>query len=581
MVEKAAKELGFESIDFVVETPADIANGDYSTNIAMSLLKGRRLFENSIEGSIDTKNVKYGPNFTTPREIAEGLKKKILDTLKNTSDGDIEKIEIAGPGFINFYLSRKFFTNSLGNILEKGENFGKTKTLSGKKIMVEYTDPNPFKPFHIGHLMSNAIGESISRLIESQGADVVRANYQGDVGLHVAKAIYGLQQKGMPEESLSVSEQAIYIGECYSYGSNEYEDKVEAKEEINKINKAVYEKSDSEINKIYEWGRKVTLEAFESIYDLLGTKFDYYFFEGKVAQKGIDIVRSRKDIFTESDGAIVFHGEKYDPKLHTRVFINSQGLPTYETKEIGLTTEKFETEKDLSQSVVITANEQSDYFKVVSKAIEVMHPEMGQKMKHIAHGMLRFAEGKMSSRKGNIITGESLLRDAKEMVLDKMKDRDITDDEKEEVADIVSVAAIKYSILKQSIGGDIIYDFEKSISFEGDSGPYLQYGVVRINSLLGKANKVSLDTPTQEVSHLERILHRYEEVLANSAEEYAPQKLVNFLVEVVAAYNNFYANHQIISDDEYSSYKVALTKATGTVLTNGLHVLGMKIPKKM
>jgi len=556
MIDKAVSELGLVSSDFVVEIPADLANGDYSTNVAMVLSK------------------KAGEN---PKVLSE----KIIEILQSTSDEYIEKIEMAGPGFINFYLSRKFFTDSIGNILEKGKNFGKNKRLSGKKIMVEYTDPNPFKPFHIGHLMSNAIGEAISRLIQSQGADVIRANYQGDVGLHVAKAIYGLQQKGMPEESLSISQKAIYIGECYSYGSNEYDENAQAKEEINKINKAVYEKSDGEINKIYEWGRKVTLEAFEDIYNLLGTKFDYYFFEGKVAQKGIDIVRSRKDIFTESDGAIVFRAENYDPKLHTRVFINSQGLPTYETKEIGLTTEKFEIEKDLDMSLVITANEQSDYFRVVTKAVEILNKDIGQKMKHISHGMLRFVEGKMSSRKGNIITGESLLHDAKELVLEKMKNREITDVEKEEVADIVSVAAIKYSILKQSIGGDIVYDFEKSISFEGDSGPYLQYGAVRINSILQKAKDFSLNTPTEKVADIERILHRYEEILQIVSQEYAPQKLVSFLVEVVSLFNNYYSNNQIISEDMYSPYKIALTKAVGIIITNGLDILGIKVPKKM
>jgi arginyl-tRNA synthetase len=205
--------------------------------------------------------------------------------------------------------------------------------------MVEYTDPNPFKPFHIGHLMSNAIGESIARLQEFSGAEVIRANYQGDIGLHVAKTMYCLLRK--PEEYIrkdeSIGEQAFLIGVAYSEGAEAYESDEKAKEEINEINKKLYEKSDKKINELYDWGRDVTLKAFEEIYKDLGTQFKHYFFESVMAPIGESIVRDNLGkVFEESDGAVVFKAEKHDPKLHTRVFINSKGLPTYETKEIYL-----------------------------------------------------------------------------------------------------------------------------------------------------------------------------------------------------------------------------------------------------
>jgi arginyl-tRNA synthetase len=373
----------------VLEHPADLKNGDYSTNIALACAK------------------KVGKN---PRELAEQIVAEIYST---QGQKEIEKIEVAGAGFINFYLSREFFTNSVKEILNNKESWGQNKLLAGKKIMVEYTDPNPFKPFHIGHLMTNAIGESIARIVEFSGAKTIRANYQGDVGMHVAKAIYGMYKAGPPaNESAPASEIALYIGECYAKGSDAYDNDLEAKKEIEAFNKKVYDHSDEQVNQVYDWGRKVTLEAFEEIYKILGTKFVHYFFESVMAPIGEKIVRANiPNVFTESDpegkstsngagAAIVFHAEQHDPKLHTRVFITSSGLPTYETKEIGLTMTKFEKEPDMDLSIVVTAIEQGEYMKVVQKAISLMHPELEKKMKHITHGMMRLTTGKMSSRKG-------------------------------------------------------------------------------------------------------------------------------------------------------------------------------------
>lgn len=516
----------------------------------------------------------------------QSLKQQIEEKINEYGLNNLISVEVAGPGFINFYLSKDFFINSVKEITEN-KNFGQNKIYAGKKVMVEYTDPNPFKPFHIGHLMSNSIGESISRLVEFSGADTVRANYQGDIGLHVAKAIYGLQKEGMPDQSLSSEAQAEYIGMCYSTASNLYDEDENAKKEIDSLNKKLYAKTDSEINNTYEWGRGVTLEAFESVYKILGTKFNYYFFESQMAQVGMQIVRENTpQIFEESDGAIVFKAEKYDPKLHTRVFINSQGLPTYEAKEIGLTMTKFEKEPDMSLCIVITAIEQGDYMKVVQKAVSLMHPDYEARMKHITHGMLRFATGKMSSRKGNVITGESLVRDVSNAILEKIQDRDFTEEERKQVSCDVGVSALKYSILKQSAGADIIYDFETSISFEGDSGPYLQYSYARAHSLCIKAKEegieINFENTLGEVSELEKILYRFPEVVERSVSEFKPHYIANYLIELARTYNSFYGNTKIIDKDDVSSgYKISLTHAFSIVMKNGLHLLGIKAPERM
>ena len=202
-----------------------------------------------------------------PEEIKEKLEKELSE--------DNVKIEVAGPGFINFYLSRDFFVDSIKKIIKQGEGWGKNELLKDKKMMVEYTDPNPFKPFHIGHLMTNAIGESLARIMEFSSAKVVRANYQGDVGPHVAKAIWGIINSG---ESIDEKD-AIWIGECYAKGSDAYDTLESKKKEIEEINQKIYARSDEEINRIYDWGRRVTLDAFEDLYKILGTKFNHYFFE--------------------------------------------------------------------------------------------------------------------------------------------------------------------------------------------------------------------------------------------------------------------------------------------------------------
>ena len=564
LITDALGNLNIEVSDFVLEHPVDLAMGDYSTSVALSVAKG-------VEES--------------PKVLA----KKIVKEIERLNvDKNIEKVEIAGPGFINFHLARGFFSGSIEEIVNQGETVGKNKIFSGKTIMVEYTDPNPFKPIHIGHLMTNAIGESIARILEHSGAEVFRANYQGDVGLHVAKAIYGLlKDQTLQDKTGTHNEQAANIGKAYVLGAQAYEEKEEAKKEIDEINKKIYARSDEKINKIYDWGFKATMEAFEDLYKILGTKFDFYFLESAMADAGSQIVRDNVGkVFQESDGAIVFKGEKYDNKLHTRVFITSQGLPMYEAKELGLTLDKFKTKPNMDLSITITANEQADYMRVVTKALSLIHPEYENKMRHITHGMMRFASGKMSSRKGNIVTGEEFLEETRSGVLEKMKDKEFSEEERKQVASDVGVSAIKYSILKQSIGGDIIYDFDKSISFEGDSGPYLCYSHARARSVLEKAKAENIlpdfEKVPKEIFEVEKLLYRFPEIVLRAATECEPHYVTNYLIELARSYNSFYGNNVIVdTKDKTSPYKVALTYAFTFVMKTGLHLLGIKAPEKM
>ncbi len=553
LVRKALKKLEIEVSEISLEHPGELAHGDFSTNVALAAAKMQKL---------------------PPREIAE----KIAAEFRKKLPEEIEKVEVAGAGFINFFLSKKFFAEQTAEILTEGQNFGKNKALSKTKVMIEYTQPNPFKEFHIGHLMNNAIGEAISRIVEVSGAKIKRATYQGDVGMHVAKTIYGLQKM---ETKLSVET----LGKAYAMGNTAFEEDENAKAEIVALNKTIYEKSDEVVNKLYDAGKKISLEHFEEIYKRLGSKFDYNFFEsdaGKIGQKLVE--KNIGIIFEKSDGAIVFVGEKHN--LHTRVFINSHGLPTYEAKELGLAELKAE-EFPYDLSITVTAAEQTDYFKVVKRVIELLFPKYEGKIKHVAHGIMKLPSGKMSSRTGTIISAESLIDDVKKLALTKIAEREMSEKEKGDVAEKVAVAAIKYSILRQSPGKDIIFDFEKSLSFEGDSGPYLQYTAVRANSVLEKAKAAGIspssggEIPGAEPTPVEKLLYRFPEVVELSLKEYAPQYLTTYLTEVCGAFNSYYGQTKIIDSDPAAPYRVALTAAVRKVLENGLNILGIQVPEKM
>jgi len=376
--------------------------------------------------------------------------------------------------------------------------------------------------------------------------------------------------------------------EAYVFGAKVYEEDEGAKKEMVEMNKKIFERNNKEVNKLYDQGKKESLAHFEKIYKELGTKFDYYFFESQVADTGKKVVKDglKRHIFEKGErGAVVFEGEKLG--LHTRVFINSEGLPTYEAKELALAKEKYKKYK-YDTSVVVTGNEINEYFKVLLCAMSKIFPELAKKTTHIGHGMMRLPEGKMSSRTGKVITFEFLLNEVEKLVLKKVADRDFSEAEKSRVAEIVAIGALKYSILKQSIGSDIIYDFEKSISFEGDSGPYLQYSYARAQSVLRKAKTEKIKSDPNMQMHpndpniLERMMVYFPEVVEKAGKEYEPHIITLYLTELAREFNNYYANNKIVDRaDKFSPYKVAITQAFSVIMKNGLWLLGISAPERM
>lgn len=527
--------------------------GDFSTNVAMRLA---------------------GKLKKNPRDIAD----LIVNELKATDK--FAEVKVAGPGFINIKVKDQELFAQVTKATRLNQEY------KDQVIVCEYSDPNPFKILHIGHVYSTIVGDAIANLFEAAGAKVHRVNYGGDVGMHVAKTLWAIVENlgGQNYENLlQVPEhyRASWLSERYVQGNKAFENNLEAKAEITDLNKKIYkihefEDHISSLAQIYWECRKWSYEAFDKFYARLGTKMEKYYPESEIAFLGHQLVSEQiGKVFEKSDGAIVFRGEKH--KLHTRVFINNENLPTYEAKEIGLFVKKKE-DYNFDLSIIITAKEQEQYMAVVVKALQQFLPKIARVAKHVSHGMVRLGGNvKMSSRLGNIIPADKIIdltKDAAEKITGKQDNS-------------VILGAIKYSLLKSSIGNDIIYDPKESVSLEGNSGPYLQYSLVRAKSILVKAVPADLSKSVSgkiELNKWERSLARkiseYPEIFEAALESSSPHHICNYLFDLAQVFNRFYENNRVVGD-ERSGLRLYLLECYINVLENGLGILGIPHPEKM
>lgn len=503
----------------------------------------------------------------SPLAVAEML----AGALREAGHRELASVTVVSPGFVNLTLSDTYLAAYAKNALRK--DWGRHTLLKGEKIAVEYTDPNPFKEMHIGHLMSNTIGESFARVAEAMGGDVVRVCYQGDVGVHVAKAVWALRKHGG-----DITKEVL--GAAYAEGARRYEGDERVKEEIDALNVALYRKEDAELTALYTTGKRVSLEAFEELYRRVGTVFDRYVFESEVAPIGLRVVEEHigDGVFEKDEGAVVFRAEKYDKHLHTRVFITRKGLPTYETKELGLAVYKEEVIHP-DASYIITGNEIIAYVRVVREALKRIKPALARYMKHIPHGMLRLTTGKMSSRTGDVISAAAFI----DTICDRVRqqsDLDLSDTE----ADRIAVAAVRYAILRQEKGKDIVFDPQRSLSLKGDSGPYLLYTVVRLHALSRKG--------TWSLKHLFvreniypyrpviRLLYHYEEAVERAWRTGESNHLVSYLTKLAGAVNTWYAGEKILGTEQERE-KLCLAAAAANTLSKGLYLLGISTVERM
>lgn len=524
--------------------------GDYATNVALQLA---------------------GQVSDNPRSIAE----KLVTELNAQQLDDIASISIAGPGFINITMS--------DSALHRALSVEPRKSLAGQVIVTEYSDPNPFKVLHAGHLYTSVIGDAIANTLEQAGASVHRVNFGGDVGMHVAKTMWAMIRElggENPEklQDIPADQRAEWMAKTYVQGSQAYDDDEAAKAEMVVLNKRIYalhndNDHDSPFAQMYWTCREWSYDYFNAFYARIGSSFERYYPESQTAPVGLETVRAHIEdgVYTESDGAIVFDGDAHG--LHTRVFINSEGLPTYEAKDVGLIMLKKQ-DYNFDKSVIITANEIEQYMQVVLKSIEQFAPDLVRATTHLTHGMVKLKGGvKMSSRKGNFLRAVDVLDSAAtaaQQISGKAEDSTV-------------LGAVKYAFLKNRMGGDVIYDPEESVSIEGNSGPYLQYAHARARSILSKSQVQSKEVITafdQAERSFVRKLTEYPEVVDRSVQELMPHHIATYLYELAQTFNRFYEHNRVIGDAR-EAIRIQLIEQYCQTLKAGLGLLGIEAPERM
>lgn len=557
-IKQAITQLFGVDSDIQLSRP-DVQFGDYATNVALQLAK---------------------PLGKNPREIAEELATKLRES-------DVfSDVSVAGPGFINLRVKDSTLSAELEKITQNPQEYGKSELYQNKVVVTEYSDPNPFKVLHVGHLYTSVIGDAISNLIESAGGQVHRVNFGGDVGLHVGKTMWAIIKKlggEYPEKlaEINEAEHSEWMAACYVEGTRAYDDDEQAKAEIILLNKKVYQlhndnDHESAFAHIYWTCREWSYDYFNAFYARIGTKFEKYYPESETASIGLATVLEQKNngVYKESNGATIFEGEPYD--LHTRVFINSEGLPTYEAKDVGLSIKKWD-DYHFDESVIITGNDITEYMKVVLKSIEQFMPELSSRTKHVTHGNVKLAGGvKMSSRKGNFLRAVD--------VLDMTADENEAAQGNRDSAPILG--AIKYAFLKNRIGADIIFEPKESVSLQGNSGPYLQYALARAISITQKITITPGELISEQVSYdeYERSLlvklTEFKEVVEHATDELSPHFICTYLYELAQTFNRFYEKSRVVGD-EREAIRLQLVSAYVTILRNGLTILGIPTPDRM
>lgn len=542
------QEFGVD-VEPVVTSAPENTGADYASNVAMQLAK---LVHKA------------------PMVIAEILKAALAEELNC-------EVEIAAPGFLNFKVDDDAVIKQAQGYARDLDKEIADWAYVDKTIVAEFSDPNPFKVLHVGHLYTSIVGDSISRLLEHAGARVIRANFGGDVGLHVAKTLYALMKDEVDIDMLTIEG----VAKAYVKGTRAYEEDEAAKAEITKLNKEIYKINaedlhDTALARLYWRGRELSYQYFDEFYAQIGVKFDKYYPESMVAERGLHEVRAHTGTtYEESDGAVVYKGEKVG--LHTRVFINREGVPTYEAKDVGLIFTKWD-DWHFDESIVVTGNEQSDYMKVVLASVSEYAPQLVDRTTHLTHGLVKLPGNvKMSSRKGNFLKAVDVL----EMIGELLKRGS------EKVDSRIVLAAIKYAFLKYKMGGDIIFDPQESVSVTGNSGIYLLYSTVRAKKILQKAGETKFEGAKEEVAQektFEKKLCKktvqYKDVLSEAIKEKAPYKICNYLYELSQEFSRFYEHVRVVGNQRESEL-MDVVEAYRNTMEHGLGVLGIEVPDEM
>ena len=523
------------------------------------------------------------PCFFLARELKKNpveIAKDIARNLKLT--GEIEKVEAVGP-YVNFFVNRKQVAiSTLNKVVKEKENYGRMKK-KDNKVMVEFSQPNTHKAFHVGHIRGTSFGESLARIKEFCGDSVIRANYSGDTGMHIAKWMWCYTRFHKNEK---IENQEEWFAKIYVEAMQKLEDNEEGTREVEEINRKLDEKKDKSLIKLWKETRKKSIDAWKPIYRDLDVKFDRDYFESQVEEAGKSIAKElvKDRLAEESEGATIMNFNSLG--LGVWVLLRKDGTVLYSAKDLALARIKFKDYK-LNESLVITNAEQNLHFKQLQKTLELMKFPHWKRYNHLGYESVRLPEGKMSSRTGNNILyadfRDELVEEAKKEI-DKREKLNVRELEKRAL--VIAIAAMKYSMLKQDVNKIIVFDKDEALRFEGDTGPYLLYSYARAKSILrkvktkNKSGKMKIESLDEKEKSLIMKFNDFPQTIGNAYKNNDPSCVAHYAYDLAQRFNEFYHSEKVIGS-EREDFRLAIVECFSQVLKNALYLLGIDVLEEM
>jgi arginyl-tRNA synthetase len=498
-------------------------------------------------------------------------------------------------GYLNFYFNTGTYTSKvLQAISQQGDSFGRSES-DGEKVMVEFSQPNTHKSFHVGHLRNVILGDAVCNLLAWAGNEVVRTNYIGDIGLHVIKWLWCYQHHHQDETP--AEDKIRWLGDIYAEAARYYDDDPSVEPQVRALF-ARWHHGDPEIVALWEKTRQWSMEAFNDVYEMLGVRFDRIYFESEVEHSGIDMVNDlvasglARDERPENS-VIIPLDELLGTKEEYRVLVilRSDGTSLYSTKDLALALKKF-TEFDLDRSIYVIDVRQSLYLRQIFKTLEVMgHKEMADKCQHLSYEIVNLPGNvTMASREGTVVLLEDLVREATDRayLIVAEKNPELDEGVKQEIAKAVALGSIKYTMLSKDNNKIVTFDWERALDFNGQAAPYIQYAYVRAGSILRKADSQTFNIPAEipqlqpsEIQLIE-LMTRIPATIQRAAKELLPMHLASMTYDLAKAFNDFYNQCPVLKADGMErEFRLALVSAVRQCMLNCLNVLGIIAPEAM
>ncbi len=535
---------------------------------------------------------RQNPQIRVPVRAAE-LAHELAGALKKTPG--FSRVE-AVKGYLNFYFDRSDYSKKvIDTILTEGQDFGRSEKRN-VRVMVEFSQPNTHKAFHVGHLRSAILGDVIARILEFAGIDVVRANYPGDIGLHVIVWLWNYQKYHLGEKP--TNDITRWMGDLYAEARKRLEEDPDLEKEVRELYQK-WDKRDPEIVDLWKETREWSLEGFRTLYEILDIHFDKYYFNSQVEQSGKEIVKEllEKKIAVDErpEGAVIV---KLDELLKMKnetyrvlVILRSDGTALYATEDLALAKQKFTDFPDLQKSIYVVDVRQSLHFIQVFKTLELLGYPWTNKCQHLPYELVTLPGNvTMASREGTVVLLEDLIHEATQRarkIVDE-KNPDLSEEKKDAIAAAVAIGAIKYPMLARENTKVVIFDWEAAMDINGQAAPYIQYAYVRANSILKKVSfalpepgTIEYDLSKPEVELID-LLARFPQEIARAADDLRPLNIANMAFELAKAFNNFYTQCPVLqAEEKVQKARLRLVAAAKQTLANVLFVLGITAPQAM